>query len=177
MTIDQSIYGSLARLLDYPAAGYCEAAEEWIAQIGNQCPVAGEALQPFLAFVRERSAEKLEELYCITFDNSQTAALELGWHVYGETYERGAFLVQMRALLREHGVPERSELPDHLSLVLQAMSLCSEEHALKLAADTVKPAVRKILVSLAADQNPYEPVLDAVLQVTRQHAQQSYNHS
>ncbi len=177
MAINQSIYGPLSRLLDYPKAGFCEAAEEWVAQIRAECPAAGEVLEPFQAYIAEHTAEEMEELYCVTFDNSQTAALELGWHVYGETYDRGNFLVAMREMLREHDIPEKSELPDHLSLVLQATSLIDEDKALKLSANVIKPAVRKILVSLAADQNPYEPVLDAVLHMIRHHAQQSYNHT
>jgi nitrate reductase molybdenum cofactor assembly chaperone NarJ/NarW len=177
MTINQQVYGPLARLLDYPTAGFCEAAEEWVAQIRAECPAAGEVLEPFLAYSNEQTAEKMEELYCVTFDNSQTAALEIGWHVYGETYDRGKFLVAMRDLLRTHEIPEKSELPDHLSLVLQVLSRCEEDKALSLSAEVVKPAVRKILVSLAADQNPYEPVLDALLHMIRHHAQQAYNHS
>lgn len=177
MQINQKVYDSLSRLLDYPSAGFCEAAEEWVAQVAAECPAAGEVLKPFVTYLAEHSAEHMEELYCLTFDNSQTAALELGWHVYGETYDRGKFLVAMRELLREQEVPEKSELPDHLSLVLQAISRCDLEPALKLSAEVIKPAVRKILVSLSADQNPYEPVLDAVLHMIRHHAQQAYNHS
>lgn len=177
MTINQKVYGPLARLLDYPAAGFCEAVEEWVSQIRAECPEAGKVLEPFLAYCAEHTAEEMEELYCITFDNSQTAALEIGWHVYGETYDRGNFLVAMREFLRTYEIPEKSELPDHLSLVLQVLSRCEMDKALALSSNVVKPAVRKILVSLSADQNPYEPVLDAVLHMIRHHAQQAYNHS
>ena len=177
MTLNRSAYGALSRLLDYPKAGFCEAAEEWVAQIANECPKAGEALQPFIAYLAEGTAEQLEELYCLTFDNNPTAALELGWHLYGEAYERGSFLVAMRQVLREHNIDERSELPDHLSSVLQAMSVCDDKKAFKLATEAVKPAVRKIIVSLTAGQNPYEPVLDAVLEVVRLHIKETHSSS
>ncbi len=41
-----------------------------------------------------------EELYTRTFDLNPVCALEIGWHLFGEDYERGAFLVRMRDQLR-----------------------------------------------------------------------------
>ena len=141
--------------------------------VASASPKAGAALAPFIEFLGDQTAEKMEELYASTFDNSQTAALELGWHVFGETYDRGAFLVRMRALLRDNDVAEGSELPDHLSLALMAMSRCDEAEALALAKDIVAPAVEKVCVSLAAGGNPYEAVMDAVVATLELHQLES----
>jgi nitrate reductase assembly molybdenum cofactor insertion protein NarJ len=173
MGFDRKVYDALSRLIDYPAPGYVEASEEWVSVVAQICPPAGEVLQPFAAFVSEHTAEQLEEIYCRTFDNTQSAALELGWHLYGEAYERGAFLVSMRQMLRDHNIPEDGELPDHASLALLLMSRCDDATALKLARSAIKPALRKAVISLSAGQNPYEPVLDAVLEAIKYHVQES----
>jgi nitrate reductase delta subunit len=169
MSFDRQVYDALSRLIGYPSPGYCEAAEEWASVVAKESPAAGEALKPFIGLLAERTGEQMEELYASTFDNSQSAALELGWHVFGETYDRGAFLVRMRGMLREHGIEEGIELPDHLRLVLALLARCPEEVALMLAVEAVEPSVRKISVSLAAGDNPYESVMDAVLAILELH--------
>jgi nitrate reductase assembly molybdenum cofactor insertion protein NarJ len=173
MSFDRKVYDALSRLIDYPTPGYVEASEEWVSVVAQVCPKAGEVLRPFAAYVSEHTAEQLEELYCRTFDNTQSAALELGWHLYGEAYERGAFLVSMRQMLRDHNIPEDGELPDHVSLALVLLSRLNDADALTLARSAVKPALRKAVVSLSAGENPYESVLDAVLEVIKSHVQES----
>jgi hypothetical protein len=42
-----------------------------------------------------------------------------------------------------------------------------------MAEQMVEPAVKKICISLAAGQNPYESVLDAVLEVINIHVQET----
>ena len=63
---------------------------------------------------------QLEELYTRTFDLNPVCTPEVGWHIYGEQYRRGRFLVQARELLKIVGVDERGELPDHLMSLLPA---------------------------------------------------------
>ena len=65
----------------------------------------------------------LEELYTRTFDINPVCSLETGWHLFGEDYNRGAFLVRMRGLLRQHGIEEGAELTDHLESALRVLSV------------------------------------------------------
>ncbi len=173
MSLDRKAYDALSRLIGYPRAGFDEACEEWVSVIREQSPQAGRILEGFQAFLEAHSVEKLEEYYTRTFDNSQSAALEIGWHLFGESYERGAHLVHMRALLRELEIEEGGELPDHLSNVLAILARCDATLARNMAEQMVEPAVKKICISLAADQNPYESVLDAVLEVINIHVQET----
>ena len=48
-------------------------------------------------------------------DINPECTLEVGWQLYGEDYNRGAFLVRMRAWMRSVGVEERGELPADLA--------------------------------------------------------------
>ena len=81
--------------------------------------------------------------------------LEVGWHLYGEDYHRGAFLVRMRGLLREHGVPEETELPDHLTHVLPVLGRLDDARAEALARGYVLPALVKMLDGFGEKRNPY----------------------
>ncbi|MBT5119702.1 MAG: hypothetical protein HOM34_03140, partial [Planctomycetes bacterium] len=62
-------------------------------------------------------------------------------------------------------------LPDHLVHVLPVLGRTDESLALELVEEVAVPAVTKVCISLAADENPYESVLDAVLVVLNQHVQ------
>jgi len=163
------VHDALARLVSYPSPGFAEASEEWVAQVGAACPEAGAHLEDFLGWVRGCGEGEIEEQFTRTFDVSTEAALEIGWHAYGENYTRGAFLVRMRELLREHGVAETGELPDHLSHVLPVLGRLDHETSRALADEVVIPSVKKIAVALAAGAHPYEGVLDAVLDVLKLH--------
>ncbi|MBT3340842.1 MAG: nitrate reductase molybdenum cofactor assembly chaperone [Planctomycetes bacterium] len=171
MRPETAVYDALAGLLAYPRAGFHESAEDWIAVVTAANSQAGEKLVAFHEMLSSKSPSELEEHYARTFDNSISGALETGWHVFGETYERGGFLVRMRQLCRECGVVESGELPDHLVHVLPVLGRTDESLALELVEEVAVPAVTKVCISLAADENPYESVLDAVLVVLNQHVQ------
>ena len=86
----------------------------------------------------------LQELYVQTFEFNPACTLEIGWHLFGENYERGEFLVRMREQLRRHGIVETSELPDHLQHVLLLIGQADHREAAELAGQFVLPALGKI---------------------------------
>lgn len=152
--------GELAALLSYPRAGFRGRFESARRSLSAEAPAAAAALEPFAAFVAASTDEELEEAFTQTFDLNPGCALEIGWHLYGEDYKRGEFLVEMRRLMRRLGVPEDAELPDHLSHVLSVLPLMEREQARELAAQKVLPALAKI--RKAAADHPYDGVLRAI---------------
>jgi len=158
----------LASLLAYPRPGYRERAEECARELAGEHPGTEGFLRPFMEMVRETTPTGLEELYTATFDINPVCCLEVGWQLFGEEYERGAFLVRMRHLLAECGVPESTELPDHLEHVLAAMERLPLERARELAGSAVLPALGKMLKGLEGKANPFENVLKAVEAVVRE---------
>jgi nitrate reductase assembly molybdenum cofactor insertion protein NarJ len=103
-----------------------------------------------LRYPEEASAQ---ELYVQTFEFNPACTLEIGWHLFGENYERGEFLVRMRDQLRRHGIAESTELPDHLTHLLPLIGRMAYEEAAELAGQFVLPALAKIRASL--HDNPY----------------------
>ncbi len=109
------------------------------------------------------SAEALQELYIDTFEFNPAATLETGWHLFGENYERGEFLVRMRSELRRHGIAESTELPDHLTHLLPLVARMDRDDAERLAGESLLPALGKIAKAVAAgNDNPYQRVLAGI---------------
>ena len=101
-----------------------------------------------------------QELYVQTFEFNPACTLEIGWHLFGENYERGEFLVRMRALLRRYGIVETNELPDHLTHLLALIPRLDRGEAAELAGQHILPALAKIRQVL--NDNPYAQRIAAI---------------
>lgn len=159
------LYDALAALLAYPDADYHQRISACQCVLGEQHPDAIRLLNTFAEQVAPSSPQELEELYTRTFDLNPVCSLEVGWHLFGENYSRGEFLVTMRQELRRSGLPESTELPDHLTHVLSAMARMSPGHADRFTVTYLLPALDKMLKGLAGKESPYENVLEAIRQV------------
>lgn len=161
--LDVQVLDALALLLDYPGEGHGLRVREAAAALEARAPDLAAALAPFCTRLAADDPSEAQELYTRTFDWSPERALELGWHLFGEQYERGAFLVRMRALLRAHGVEEGSELPDRLGSVLRLLGRMPPREAEALAAGPVQAALARIRAGFADEPaHPYLGVLAAV---------------
>ena len=156
------VYDLLAQVLSYPREEYPGVVRQCEQLLRQESPAAARPLEHFAERVRTLPLEDLEELFTRTFDLNPVCCLEVGWHLYGEDYNRGAFLVKMRQLLRSQGVAESTELPDHLSNLLPLFGRLEEQEARHLSVSFVLPALRKMEEGLAGKNNPYEEVLHAV---------------
>lgn len=132
----------LAALLHYPDATTLEGAP---------------GVSAFYDEVAHVSLEGLQELYTTTFDLNPVATLEVGWHLWGEQYERGRFLAEMRERQDALGLDAGNELPDHLTVLLPMLARTGDG---ALAANVVT-ALEKILKPLDEHGNPYRHVLRA----------------
>lgn len=157
---------AIAPLLDYPSTDYarltqiCSDIVDGMASEREDEKVKFRTLMSqFAVPVQSMTREELEELFTRTFDLNPACSLDIGWHLFGEQYDRGDFLVTMRTALQEHGVREDAELPDHLPSVLRLMARLSSDHAEDLARTAVIPAVDKMLTVFSEEGNPYRALL------------------
>ena len=144
----------IAPLFGYPDAGYVPRAQACGAALGS------EDLRTFAALMAAVPLEAQQELFVQTFDLNPASTLEIGWHLFGEQYERGAFLVQLRAQLRAAGIPETGELPDHLLHVLPLVARMPPDEAAAFAETRLTPALDKIAAALP-DGSPFGRLLRA----------------
>jgi nitrate reductase delta subunit len=162
------VYGQLAALFAYPRGAYVAELEVRTAAIAAAHGAAAESLQPLLELGRRSTLEEIQEIYTRTFDINPVCTLEVGWHIYGEDYARGAFLVKMREMLRENGIAESRELPDHLTHVLVILGRLQGIVADDLAARYLLPALDKMLDSMKDNESPYKVIVVAAAQMVRQ---------
>ena len=124
----------------------------------------GEALQSVVAFSEETarvSLDGMQELYTRTFDLNPVATLEIGWHLYGEQYERGRFLAELREQQDAVGVDATPELPDHLTAILTMIPRLDARLATPLVEERLLPALEKIARPLDEHGNPYRHLIAA----------------
>ncbi|MCC7033689.1 MAG: nitrate reductase molybdenum cofactor assembly chaperone [Acidobacteria bacterium] len=162
MAGDAQVLAVLAQALTYPddatpgLVARCADAASWAP------PETAAALAEYAARLDGLSAAAMQEQFIAAFDFDPKCSLDIGWHLYGENYDRGDFLVRLRDLLTRHGIAEDHELPDHLPHVLHLLGRLPADAAASLAAESVAPAVAKILEGLAAREGPYPALMRAV---------------
>ena len=142
-------YDRLARLFAYPGETYIDQCRD----VGLH--EVAEKLSPL-------GVSGIQELFTSTFDWNPSTSLDLSWHLYGEQYARGEFLVTMRRTLREHGIAETRKLPDHLTHVLALMSMLEPDAAESAAREYAAPAVAKLVAALEQAQSPFAAPMRAV---------------
>jgi len=153
---------AVAALYGYPKADRGDVARTALAAIEPANADAAEMLQPLVAFLTTSPLAECEELYVRTFELNPVCALEIGWQLYGEQYARGAFLVRARELMREVGLEENTELPDHLPNILRVLARLRAPSVTKLASKFTAPSVRGMVDKLAdRPDNPYRGLLAA----------------
>jgi nitrate reductase delta subunit len=166
----RQLLACLSRLVSYPCDGYMTDVEACAVGLSRIDPAVGAAFQPFADLLRGLSTEARQEIYTHTFDLNPVCALDVGWHLYGEQYERGAFMVRMRQALARHGIVENGELPDHLSHLLLLTSRLDDAEAAELVPDSLLPAIDKMLASLEKAETPFRALVATVRSVLVAHA-------
>jgi len=147
----------IARLLAYPDEKLLTAIKDVREHI-----TADEGTAGFLAAVSRMRLSELEELYIQTFDMNPDVCLDIGWHLFGEDYARGEFLVKVRQELRRYGLEEGGELPDHVTCILPLMARMSEQESARFGESFLLPALSKIEKAIAKTDNPYRHLLAAL---------------
>ncbi len=149
----------IGRLLNYPEPGTIQLAERLCAELRDELSLAAPSAREFLLFSRQHDSRDIEEVFTRSFDINPACALEVGWHLFGEEYIRGLFLVRMREELRKYDLPETVELPDHIAHVLSVAAAMPADEATRFVCACVLPAVKKMNQALADKETPYRHIL------------------
>ena len=159
------VMDAFARLLTYPDQHTSQAAELLFIVLQGEISDAANDISQFGAFLEQHEPWQVEEAFTGTFDVNPACALEVGWHLFGEEYARGMFLVRMREELRKYDLPESAELTDHISHVLAVVASMPDDKAAKFVTACVQPAVEKMNEALAEKDSPYRHVISSLASV------------
>ena len=148
MPIDSTarrVLALFARLLDYPAPGLDDTAHECAALAADHSPEAAALLRGFQDFVEATPLGQLEEIYTGVFELNATFYPYVGYHLFGETYKRSIFLLELKQRYAAHGFATGSELADHIAVLLRFVSICTDA-ALgeEILRDALLPALEKM---------------------------------
>lgn len=143
----RAVYERWAAVFAYPGdAGTAGRVAALSASLRKQYPEAARALAPFARFVERVSPEALEEVYLRTFEVQALTTLELGYHLFGDDYRRGALLANLAAECDALGIDRGLDLPDHIRVLLRLVARHPDEESVAaLVTHIVGPALRLCL--------------------------------
>jgi len=151
-----------ADILEYPDDAWQENVEE----LNSHLHAKGAAARHFAEFCEKTkgmSLIELQELYAQSFDLNPNCALEIGYHLFGEDYKRGAFLANLRETQGDLELGQEQQLPDYLPVLLRSL-VHFEDDELRgsLAGHCIVPGIKKIIGAFK-QENPFVDLLKAVL--------------
>lgn len=157
-----ALYTAWRNALAYPQDGNCAPIRQALDALSTDRPELADSLRPLRDLAARGEPSVLEEAYMRTFDCNPDRALEVGWHLFGESYSRGNFLVRMRGFMRDGGIDEGGELPDHMCNVLAVVATADEVLSKALRTQYLLPALTKIELGFSDETDPYRGVIAAL---------------
>jgi nitrate reductase delta subunit len=168
----KELYQLFSEVLEYPSPKLEEKVDRCMAITASICPKAKVPLEKFKAFVTQTPPGRLEEIYSSTFDLQPTSYPYAGYHLFGESYKRGAFMVKLQEQYKEQGFSAEKELPDHIGVILRFLSVTQDDgNALILLKECLIPVLTKMIQALGEqDHHKYGELLKGMLLILTQAA-------
>ncbi|UMG93457.1 nitrate reductase molybdenum cofactor assembly chaperone [Nocardioides sp. TF02-7] len=125
-------------------------------------PAIAGPLSATLDHLATTAPEALWEEYVETFDTRRRHNLFLTYFAHGDTRKRGVALLRFRQTYLESGfVPDDSELPDHLCVVLEFAATIDQERGRRLLLDH-RAGLELLRLSLGEAGSPWAGAVTAV---------------
>ncbi|MCC7360667.1 MAG: molecular chaperone TorD family protein [Anaerolineales bacterium] len=159
--VDGRVWQLFAELLDYPRANPAHAAADCSGLVAGRSAEAAALMREFAAFAERTPLAQLEEVYTGLFELDATCHPYIGYHLFGESYKRSAFLLALKERYRAHGIQSGVELEDHLALVLRYLAaIDSAPEVEEMTGTALHPALRKMLKN--NEEEPPDPSIPKV---------------
>lgn len=157
----RSTLSHFAAMFAYPDASLPRTAKECAALLDFENPAAASLVGNFAAFAAANEIAQIEEAYTSLFDLDPKCALYVGYHLFGESYKRSAFLLGLNQHFGAQAFTPSGELPDHLTVVLHSLAASSDETLCQeLITDAVLPALDKMTGHTPSPESPDAPEAD-----------------
>lgn len=157
------ILDALADLLEYPDACWAERFDACRYLLNADGPELVETFRGFRTGVDSLSLSELQELYTRSFDLNPVCTLEVGYHLFGDTYKRGLFLARLRETEGFFALGQERQLPDYLPVMLRLVGRLDDgELRGALVNECLLPATEKMLDALGKAASPYTDLVRTV---------------
>ena len=160
------IYRALGLMLGYPTEDQRALIPAILQSVQSEDLIPG-PIRRSLVRLGERLTEadtyELQEDYVQTFDRTRTLSLNLYEHVHGESRDRGQAMANLVELYGQHGLEMASqELPDHLPVFLDFLSVVPDEQAASLLGEAAH-VLEALAERLHKRSSPYRAVFGALV--------------
>ena len=171
--IDRTLLEDIATCLEYPGITFDEKTRAARRHLGlDETPGQrhmARALSGLARHLTEQGQAACEEQYTRLFDLSPVCTQHLGYHLYGDAYERGALLAALMPEIARAGVRLDGELPDFLPVLLRLLArLPDEEDATLLVVHLIAPGLAKMASAVESTTDPWSAVLRALDELLRE---------
>lgn len=161
-------YRTLAEVFMYPSPKMERLSDEWREIIRNRLPGSGQKLEGFIAHVQGKTLAEQQEYYIATFDVQALCFLDIGYVLYGEDYNRGVFLSNIKGEQERANNDCGSELHDHLPNMLTLLPVLKDKTlAEELVVSILIPALEKMISAFQSNENVYKGMLEILLNVMK----------
>jgi nitrate reductase assembly molybdenum cofactor insertion protein NarJ len=144
--MDKSQYKILSELFLYPTEGYHNKVNECMLMLQEKYPDAAKSFVRFSDYINSKTLYEVEEVFGFTFHIQAICFLDIGYVLFGEDYNRGEFLVNMKREQAKINHDYGDELADNLPHVLQLLAKSDDiELVQELSIRAVIPAIEKML--------------------------------
>lgn len=159
-------YRALSILLRYPTPDVAEAAPVALAAL-RQEKLLPDAIVRRLGVLADELASsdsyESQARYVDLFDRTRSLSLHLYEHVHGESRDRGQAMVELLKLYSSRGLElTAKELPDHLPVFLEFLSMQSEAEAAALLGQAAH-VIEALRERLQKRSSVYAHVFDALV--------------
>jgi len=152
-----NLYHALADLLEYPDRDWDDRLDLSRRALASEKPELSPTLDSFCQSVRSLSLSQIQERYTQTFDLNPVCTLDVGYHLFGESYKRGLFLANLRQTEAPYDLNCERQLPDYLPVLLRLLSKLDQgDLRSSLVTDCIIPAIEKMREALAKTESVYE---------------------
>lgn len=158
-------YRALALLLSYPTEANRALLADAAAVLGADARLPSAVRRALGKLAEDLAAADIydaQERYVWLFDRTRSLSLNLYEHVHGESRDRGQAMVALLELYRSRGLElSANELPDHLPVFLEFLSILPEAEAASLLGEA-SHVLSALGERLHKRQSPYRAVFGAL---------------
>jgi len=155
----------ISLLLTYPETQWLNELDDIQSVLAEEHKLnanAQELLTPLFTYLRTWPLIDLQQNYVATFDRNPSHSLHMYEHLFGESRERGAAMVDLMMEYRRYGLAiNRLELPDYVPLFAEFLSTLSHADARELLGEAIH-VLAHIGRKLEQNASPYYAVFKAL---------------